>query len=190
MRKSIVLPLLSVLLLSPGTATAAPTPTPSPAVRDFGNGPDRNDEAALIPEQAATLAARTAETAVPAFDHTRGYPRHNKLPIPPENPNDASIKLGLIPHHAIAARLNDLQARSDRVSAEIIGRSAGGRDLYLVTVTAPETAAQAREQDRLRRRIESGHQIPKDRYKAPIYQNVGQCSGVYAGGEGPRGSAR
>ncbi|MEU7835446.1 helix-turn-helix domain-containing protein [Nonomuraea sp. NPDC049129] len=23
-----------------------------------------------------------------------------------------------------------------------------------------------------------------------IYQNVGQCSGVYTGGEGPRGSAR
>ncbi|MGP3920980.1 hypothetical protein [Nonomuraea sp. 10N515B] len=25
---------------------------------------------------------------------------------------------------------------------------------------------------------------------AIVYQNVGQCSGVYAGGEGPRGSAR
>ncbi|MFI6595719.1 M14 family zinc carboxypeptidase [Nonomuraea sp. NPDC050536] len=169
MRKSILLPLLSVLLLSPGTATAAPTPTPSPAVRDFGNGPDRNDEAALIPEQ---FAAKAAETAIPAFDHNRGYPRHTALPIPPENPADASIKLGLIPHHAIAARLNDLQARSDRVSAEIIGRSAGGRDLYLVTVTAPETAAQAREQERLRQRIESGHQIPANRYKAPIYVNA------------------
>lgn len=171
MRRSILLPLLSVLLLPIGTAAAAPTPAPAPAVRDFGNGPERNDEAALIQEQVSALKAAAAQETQQRLDRGRGYPRKNQLPSPPENPADAAIKLGLIPHHAIAAKLNALQALGDRVSAEIIGRSAGGRDLYLVTVTAPESAAEAREQERLREQIASGHKIPKNRYKAPIYLN-------------------
>ena len=52
-------------------------------------------------------------------------------------------------------RLNDLQARSRRVSAEIIGRSALGRDLYLVTVTAPESPAETRRQHAWRALIEN-----------------------------------
>ncbi|MET9338112.1 M14 family zinc carboxypeptidase [Nonomuraea sp. NPDC003804] len=170
MRLRVLIPLLSVLLLPSGTAAADPTPP----VRDFGNGADRNEEAAGVGRSAAE-SAKTLRDVAPELtwraDHSRGYPRTNTLPIPPENPADASIKLGLVPHHAIAARLNRLQAVGDRVSAEVVGRSAGGREMYLVTVTAPESAAETRRQERLRRQIAEGRQVDARRYKAPVFVN-------------------
>ena len=82
--------------------------------------------------------------------------RANRSSSPdPVNPADKSIKLGLIPYHAIAPKLNALQKLGDRVSVEVAGRSAGGHRLYLVTVTAPESAAQARAQERMRELIEN-----------------------------------
>ncbi|MFC5827459.1 M14 family zinc carboxypeptidase [Nonomuraea insulae] len=164
---------ISAAMLLPLSAAAEPAEPPPSAVRDFGNGPERNEIAADVPEQAATLLGATPY----GWPRERGYPRHTKLPLPPENPADASIKLGLVPYHGIAPRLNGLQ-RSDRVSAEVIGRSAQGRDLYLVTVTAPESAAQAREQARIRERIENDPAgAARDRglaraYKAPIFVNA------------------
>src|SRR5690606_17904844 len=50
-------------------------------------------------------------------------------------------------------RLNDLQDRSDRVGVEVVGGTPRGRELYLVTVTTPETEEQARAQDRFREEI-------------------------------------
>uniref|UniRef100_UPI00066EED1D M14 family zinc carboxypeptidase n=1 Tax=Nonomuraea sp. SBT364 TaxID=1580530 RepID=UPI00066EED1D len=148
-------------------------PPPAP-VRDFGNGPERNAEAAGT-EQSATLRATT--TGVPGRDHDRGYPRRTELPLPAANPADAAIKLGLIPYHGIAPKLNDLQRRGDRVSVEVIGRSHQGRDLYLVTVTAPESRSEAREQSRIRALVENDparaardRRLPA-RYKAPIFVN-------------------
>ncbi|MFC7615452.1 hypothetical protein ACFQV2_20070 [Actinokineospora soli] len=58
------------------------------------------------------------------------------------------------PYHALAPKLNALQDRSDRVSVEVVGQSTLGRDLYLVTVTAPESAREARDQQRWRELIE------------------------------------
>ncbi|WP_433429099.1 M14 family zinc carboxypeptidase [Nonomuraea sp. CA-141351] len=165
----LVVPSLS--LAGPRAAAAGPAEPPAPAVRDFGNGPERNEVAADIPEQAQTLRAQ------PEISREVGYPRHTRLPVPAENPADASIKLGLVPYHGIAPRLNDLQ-RSDRVSAEVIGRSYSGRDLYLVTVTAPESAAEAREQARIRERIENDpaaaarDRTLAARYKAPLFVNA------------------
>lgn len=37
----------------------------------------------------------------------------------------------------VAPRLCEIQKTSDRVSVEVIGQSAGGRNLYLATVTDP-----------------------------------------------------
>jgi hypothetical protein len=97
--------------------------------------------------------------------------------VPAADPADKSIKLGLLPYHSIAPRLNSLQRMSDRVSVESAGRSAGGRELYLVTVTAPESAEAAREQERMRARIENEPATAaKDRrireaYKTPVFVN-------------------
>ncbi len=144
------------LLLTPHTAAAA---DPRPPV---------HREAALDREAARTsaVAAQRALTGAGAAPEAEA-----------ENPADKSLKLGLTPYHAIAPKLNALQALGDRVSVEVAGRSAGGHRLYLVTVTAPETARQARTQARMRELIERAPALAakspeiKRTYKAPVLLN-------------------
>ncbi|MFF1291793.1 MULTISPECIES: M14 family zinc carboxypeptidase [unclassified Streptomyces] len=156
------------LLLTPHTAGAEPAP---PVTRDEA---PLDQRAAQAPASAAKRALADEQTAGGAI---RGYPREQLLSPDPENPADKSIKLGLTPYHAIAPKLNAVQALGDRVSVEVAGRSAGGHRLYLVTVTAPETARQARAQERMRDLIEnSPAQAAKSPeikagYKAPVFFN-------------------
>jgi hypothetical protein len=166
---------LLILTTSPVPASAQPSPNPTPPVREFGNGPERNQQEAT---EAALIQALLAPEQAPAgIRPDRGYPRHTVLPTPPVNPDDASIKLGLVPYHEIAPRLNALQQQSDRVSVEIAGETHTGRDLYLVTVTAPESRSQAAEQARMRAQIEDDparaarDRRLRDRYKAPVFIN-------------------
>ncbi|MEU4692617.1 M14 family zinc carboxypeptidase [Actinoplanes sp. NPDC023714] len=180
--------LTAALIVSPGPATAAPADTPS--TRDFGNGPERNEVAAL--ESAGVLARTLA--AGDAHERwrpgQRGYPRRTELPVYPENPDDRSIKLGLIPYHAIAPKLNALQKASNRVSAEVIGKSAGGRDLYLVTVTAPESAREAARQDQWKTLIEDKpwaakyDKSLKSGYKTPVWINANIHGNEWEGTDG------
>jgi hypothetical protein len=170
----------------PVDAVPVPPADPARSTREFGNGPERNDIAATDPADAAAVrAAAGAAAAEPSAGaqplgsswHERGYPRQQRLRVFPEDPTDRSIKLGLVPYHAIAPRLNAVQEASRRVSAEVIGQSALGRDLYLVTVTAPESAGQARQQSRWRQAIEDAPWLAaRDRgllagYKAPVWIN-------------------
>ncbi|GLY97627.1 M14 family zinc carboxypeptidase [Actinoplanes sp. NBRC 103695] len=154
------------------------------STRDFGNGPERNGVAAAFPPIEQTADAFKIAPA------NTGYPRKNVLSVYPDNPADKSIKLGLVPYHGIAPRLNALQASSDRVSAEVIGHSALGRDLYLVTVTAPETAAQAARQDRWRALIEDDPRAAKrdaslrTGYKTPIWINANIHGDEWEGTDG------
>ncbi|MER5295598.1 M14 family zinc carboxypeptidase [Streptomyces pharetrae] len=159
----------SLLLVHPGTAGA----DTGPATRDSPAVDDRR--AAKSPESTArrALAATPARTAADA----RGYPREQTLAPDPVNPADKSLRLGLVPYHAIAGRLNALQRLGDRVSVEVAGRSAGGHRLYLVTVTAPESRAQARAQHRMRDLIERAPALAakdprlKSAYKTPVFFN-------------------
>ncbi|MEV1063192.1 M14 family zinc carboxypeptidase [Streptomyces sp. NPDC050263] len=159
------------LLLTPHPAGADPKP-----VTREGSALDRT--AAQSPQSAARRAL-TAPAAERTAERTgvRGYPRRQILAADPENPADKSLKLGLTPYHAIAPKLNALQALGDRVSVEVAGRSAGGHRLYLVTVTAPETARQAQAQERMRELIENAPATAarsreiKAGYKAPAFFN-------------------
>ena len=152
---------------TPAAAVAAPSEDRGREVT--GNGPERNQVAATAAPSSRGGAVRSASDLA--------YPRQTVLPVPAVNPDDASIKLGLVPYHGLAPRLNALQAASDRVSVEVIGRSTQGRDLHLVTVTAPETNGQARRQEQLRQRIEQDPvAAAKDAsllrsYKAPVLVN-------------------
>ncbi|MEW1723210.1 M14 family zinc carboxypeptidase [Streptomyces sp. NPDC093109] len=175
----------ALLLVPLPTAVAAPDPGaaarqhPHP-VRERG-GPDAGTStaAALPPAKPAGAGTGTGAgtSAAPALRKDGGYPRRTVLSAPPENPADKSIKLGLAPYHSLAPRLNALQKLGDRVGVEVAGRSAGGHELYLVTVTAPESARQAREQDRMRELIgNSPATAAKDRavkssYKTPVFIN-------------------
>ncbi|GAA1137604.1 M14 family zinc carboxypeptidase [Ornithinicoccus hortensis] len=121
----------------------------------------------------------TVRTLLPARPggEQQGYPRQVQLPVQPEDPQDAAIKLGLTPYHAIAPKLNDLQLTSNRVSAEVIGSTVTGRQLYLVTLTAPETPAETAAQDRMREKILTKPAHAKNdrrlrqEYKTPVFLN-------------------
>lgn len=169
---------VAAVTVTAGSLLVAPHPAgadPKPPVRE---GSALSPGAAQAPAS-ATLRALTQPVAdlADTAGAGRGYPREQVLSPDPENPADKSLKLGLTPYHAIAPKLNALQRLGDRVSVEIAGRSAGGHRLYLVTVTAPETARQARDQARMRELIESAPQSaarsPEIRktYKAPVFFN-------------------
>ena len=64
------------------------------------------------------------------------------------------------------------------MSARVAGKSAGGYDLYVVTVTAPESRAEAQRQERWKRQIEedpararADRQLLRD-YKTPLFVNA------------------
>lgn len=134
-------------------------------------------------EGADTGRAQAALTRVVSEDRdqppqaraaVQGYPRRTALTEPPADPADASRRLGLTPYHALAPSLNRLQQSSDRVSVEVAGRTVTGRELYLVTLTAPETPAEAQRQQRMRDRVRHDPaQAARDGdllrgYKAPV----------------------
>ncbi len=165
----LALSLLTALTLAPAPAFAAP-----PGItREDPNGPERNEVAATDPPFAAARSALGENKAGPR----EGYPRKTQLRVYPEDPGDKSIKIGAIPYHAIAPKLNSLQGSSDRVSVEVVGQSGLGRDLYLVTLTAPERPAETRQQERWRDEIENDPvAAARDKrlareYKAPIWVN-------------------
>jgi hypothetical protein len=181
------------LVTEPAVAAPAPgNPAPSarePSTREFGNGPERNEIAATAPAAGVTALQRAAPDTRWAPRH-QGYPRQTELPVHPANPADKSIKLGLIPYAGIAPKLNALQDASDRVSAEVVGHSALGRDLYLVTVTAPESAAEAARQDRWRALIEDSpaaakrDQALRRGYKTPVWINANIHGDEWEGTDG------
>jgi hypothetical protein len=66
------------LIATPGQTEAAPTkaaPDNTTTTREFGNGPERNEIAATLPEAAAPNALSTATPATKPKTH--GYPRQN-----------------------------------------------------------------------------------------------------------------
>ncbi|PXY28386.1 peptidase M28 [Prauserella muralis] len=177
---------LAVALLLPSLTAPAQARQPS-AHRDPGNGAERNTVAATG-APARALAAVAGENR--RSGGQEGYPRQTRLRVFPEDPGDKAIKLGLLPYHALAPKLNALQQRSDRVSAEVIGQTTQGRDLYLVTVTAPESPAQARQQDRWRELIENNPvAAARDprlarQYKAPVWINANIHGDEWEGTDG------
>ncbi|MEV2249465.1 M14 family zinc carboxypeptidase [Streptomyces sp. NPDC050147] len=167
--------------LAPGSATADPRPGGGDILRE-GSPLSSTERAARTPQSAADRALGAADSpALGSSGHgrgkDRGYPREQKLTAPPVNPDDKSIKLGLAPYHSIAPKLNDVQSIGDRVSVEIAGRSAGGHQLYLVTVTAPESAKETARQERMRELIENApgaaakDPTVKSSYKTPVFIN-------------------
>nr|WP_236778836.1 M14 family zinc carboxypeptidase [Agromyces seonyuensis] len=105
------------------------------------------------------------------------YPTQPVLEVVPDLPTDASIARGVMPYDEIAPFLNGVMASSNRVSAQVVGKSALGRDIYMVTVTAPETAAEVAQQAVWRDTIKhdpaaaSADSALQAGYKVPIWYN-------------------
>ncbi|MFH8485906.1 M14 family zinc carboxypeptidase [Streptomyces longisporoflavus] len=167
---------LLLTTLVPDSASADPRPGGRDILRE-GSPLSSTERAAKGPESAADRALGAAGSPGLGSGKNRGYPREQKLTPPAVDPADKSIKLGLAPYHSIAPKLNDIQGIGDRVSVEIAGRSAGGHQLYLVTVTSPESAKETARQERMRELIEnepaSAAKDPavKSSYKTPVFVN-------------------
>ncbi|MBB4904753.1 M14 family zinc carboxypeptidase [Actinophytocola algeriensis] len=173
-KRRVLLALTTAALAVTSLTTPVAADPAANAERNFGNGPERNAVAATDPVAAARSAGPLGENKAGV---RQGYPRKTQLRVYPEDATDKSIKLGLTPYHAIAPRLNELQARSNRISVEVVGQSGLGRDLYLVTLTAPESAHETRRQDAWRALIEDDpRRAARDKglergYKAPVWIN-------------------
>ncbi|AXH97345.1 M14 family zinc carboxypeptidase [Ornithinimicrobium avium] len=122
--------------------------------------------------------ARGPKAATPGYSGVEmpaAYPHQPTLRVFPHDPDDRSYSGDLVGYADLAPWLNDLMSRSDRVSAQVVGRSTLGRDLYLVTVTAPEKANETRKQTAYREMIQNEpHKAARDKklkaeYKTPIW---------------------
>ncbi len=122
---------------------AAADPTSAPRV-DSSNGRGPDTATRVEAPTKAEIVQRAAETAVAGdpIEMPTSYPYQPALRLYRDNPDDAAQTAELMGHPEIAPKLMELMAKSDRVSTQVVGQSTEGRDLYLVTVTAPE-----REQD-------------------------------------------
>lgn len=135
-------------------------------------------------------AQATAEVAVAgveptggnAIDMPKSYPVQPQLNFYRDNPTgpngeaDFNTKYPqLMSHPDLAPRLTELMKKSDRVSVQTIGKSTQGRDLYLVTVTLPETESFTTQQSAWRDMIRNNPlSAQKDAallagYKTPIW---------------------
>ena len=147
---------LAALLLAPalvvplaGSAGAAPAaPAAQAADRGPGTGP-RDDDAAPL-RDASAPAARGLARPLPAEQAKATSADAQTCPLSfyPQDPDDASLAIGVTPYADIAPRLC-AAARSDRVTVEVAGTSVQGREMPLVTVTSPETPERAARNDEL-----------------------------------------
>lgn len=139
----------------PGTATSVPTL-----------------ERARVASRAA--AAETLASGDPIPMPT-SYPYQPALRTYRDNPDDAASTPRLLTHPDLAPLLTEWMAESDRISAQVVGQSTAGRDLYLVTVTAPETEAETARQAAWRDKIATDPvAAAKDttllaQYKTPVW---------------------
>ncbi|PFG18682.1 M14 family zinc carboxypeptidase [Serinibacter salmoneus] len=106
------------------------------------------------------------------------YPYQPELRVFEEDPTDASLDRGAVPYDAIAPKLTELMTLTDRISTQVVGQSELGKDIYLVTVTAPETEAETAQQAAWREKIKHDAAAAavdeelKAGYKVPLWFNA------------------
>lgn len=141
-----------------GAAYAAPAPRLAvTAAEDPGRGPDRDpdDETTTSFADLVKLAktGQAAKATDGAIDMPTSYPFQPALTVYPADVPDATSLNNTIAYSQLAPRLNEVMAQSDRVSTQLVGKSTNGRDLYLVTVTAPENRGETAQQSKWRDEI-------------------------------------
>ena len=102
----------------------------------------------LVLVQLATLLAPIAVVRAEVEPPWCGTPTPDAAENLPDGtePGDPIGSFPHIPWYAIGCTLEDIQARSEgRMSIEVIGQSALGRDMYLVTINALDTVQQRKD---------------------------------------------
>jgi len=133
------------------------------------------DPAVADAESSATPIVRPTN---PAIKMPTSYPFQQPVPLAADFPADASTQRGLTPYDEIAPKINSWLARSNKVSAQVVGTTDLGRDIHFITLTAPETAAETAQQNAWRDKIKNNaaaaatDQALQDGYKIPIWFNA------------------
>ncbi len=161
--------------------------------------PDRLATDSLVTTAQRAGAARDYEGEGEGFDTPlvmpTSYPSQPVLDEPEPEPfgEDVATTSGLLAHSDLAPQVNEWMTESDLVSAQVVGQSVQGRDLYLVTVTAPETVAQTALQklwkEKIRNRPVAAAADPAllEGYKTPIWFSANIHGNEWEGTDGIMG---
>ncbi|MFD6140632.1 M14 family zinc carboxypeptidase [Promicromonospora sp. NPDC060271] len=169
-------------LTTPAAAQSSGALVAGHAVTGLAAGLGRGIEANILAGPTADSEDRPADPPAPlparGGDPLRmptSYPYQPELRVFPPDAAEATELNGTVSHADLAPHLTRLMERSDRVSTQVVGRSTQGRDLYLVTVTAPErrseTARQTAWREEIRERPSAAlrnRELLTD-YKTPIW---------------------
>lgn len=164
----------SVSLVATALLTAPAVADPSPVSPYTERSARESSAPGSLTAKAARKAAKDGVVGDPLRMPT-SYPYQPTLKVFPEAESDAADSGDMVRYDDIAPTLNALMAQSDRVSAQVVGQSTQGRDLYLVTVTAPEDRRENAEQTGWREKIKQDPKAAaKDKrlargYKTPIW---------------------
>lgn len=147
--------LLSTALSVPlgGTAVAVADPVGEETDRSRGRGAATTATAPSVPRAEVIRRAAAAAVSGDPLVMPTSYPSQPRLRFYRDNPDDAAETPNLLTHPDLAPLLTEWMAESDRISVQVVGQSTGGRDLYLVTVTAPETEEETAQQTAWREKI-------------------------------------
>jgi hypothetical protein len=173
---SLALAATSVLASTATSATAdevAPAPTASVA-ENRGTSTSSSDPARTSQARVVREAAESPVSGTPLTMPT-SYPYQPQLQLYRDNPTDASKPAQLLGHPDLAPKLEELMAKSDRISVQVVGQSTQGRDLYLVTLTAPETVSETARQTAWKNTIKNDptaaakDTLLQAQYKTPVW---------------------
>jgi hypothetical protein len=163
-----------LVLVSAPAALSDPGPGQSTesTSESAGRGPDLNINAA---ERRLAHGPRPEAPDLTGLQMPASYPFQPELKVFPHDPADRSYSGDLIGYADLAPKLNTWMKQSDRISVQVVGQSSEGRDLYLVTVTAPEKSGETKRQTDWRDLIKHAPdkaardtKLQQD-YKAPIW---------------------
>ena len=160
--------------LAPATALE-PTAPSRVGPGGEGRGPDTATRVDPAERAQVARAAAAAPVAGDPLEMPTSYPFQPRLRLYRDNPDDAAHTAALLGHPDLAPRLTELMKVSDRISVQVIGQSTEGRDLYLVTLTAPEREEDTAQQTAWRATIKNDPDAAAAdaellaQYKTPIW---------------------
>lgn len=166
----------STLVLAATVAAIPPAAAdPRALAGSDGRGPEGRPNAVGLDATTRVSPQTRAPRAGDELEMPTSYPFQPELRIYPPNVPDASDSGNLMSHDDLAPQLMEWMAQSDRISTQVIGQSTQDRDLYLVTLTAPEDRRETRRQSEWREEIRDNPEraardggLHRD-YKRPIW---------------------
>ena len=106
--------------------------------------------------------------------------------VEPEEENPSPYYDSIL-YSEIAPRLREIEVNSNRVKVDVIGQSAGGRDLFLVTLSAPEALGRLGQYQAIRNTMLKDPEKAQEMiekfgdFKVPVFINGSIHGGEYPG---------